>query len=490
MRWLLFILFTAANLPLMAQEIHWQSFSADIFKQAQLEHKPVLLDLGASWCHWCHVMDDSTYNNPQISKYLAENYITVREDQDKRPDLFARYKDYGWPATIIFYEDGREILKNAGYEAPEPFLALLQKAYAAARIMPPAKSGTTSQPYKIKKWSPATATFVRNNFISYLDMKKGGYDMQQRFLEYDGIAYALQQYQTDSLLRRWLRITIPQSYKLNDSVWGGVYQYSTRNGWDYPHFEKILSIQARYIKIYADYYATTKDSSALLQARHILSYLNQFLCSPSGLYYNSQDADLVQGVHAGDYFQLHASERLQQGIPRIDSTCYAKENAQLATALLHLYTAAPNPVYLQKATTILKELEHYYKTPDGGYLHDTAFKTTLTLSDILYTGIAQHSLYKVTANAAALVVSRRCADYILSHFMSSNGGLYSFIPTNKYLPADYSLTENIDACRFFRELAPLAPMYKKAGDEIFGYISSPAVLQNIIAEPGILLAAP
>ncbi|WP_178372063.1 DUF255 domain-containing protein [Chitinophaga jiangningensis] len=488
MRNLLLLILSCCISSVHAQVNHWQRFSDEVFKQAQLEHKPVLLDLGASWCHWCHVMDDSTYSNPAIVQYLAEHFILVREDQDKRPDLYARYKDYGWPATIIFYEDGREILKNSGYQAPEAFLALLKGAYTTARMMPPAKVGAANSSYRTKKWSLSSAAFIHDNFLSYLDMEKGGYDMQQRFLEYDGIAYALQRYHTDQVLQKWLQITIPQSYKLNDPVWGGVYQYSTHNGWDYPHFEKILSIQARYIKIYSDYFAVTRDSSALLQAVHIVSWLDKFMRSPSGLYYNSQDADVIKGVHAGDYFQLSATARLQKGIPDIDSTCYARENAQLATAFLHLHKVLAVPAHLQKADSILVALQKNFKLANGGYLHDTAFKATVALGDVLYTAIANWEYYKCTANEAAKKEAQDCADYILQHFTGSNGGLFSFISNNKYLPADYILTENIDACRYFRNIAQLNPRYKKAGDDIFSYISSPAVLQNIIAEPGILMA--
>src|SRR5215472_4765928 len=81
-------------------DIAWQSWSDSAFEKAQRENKPVILDLEAVWCHWCHVMDHETYGNPAIAKLLKEHFVTLKVDQDSRPDLSSRYQEYGWPATI------------------------------------------------------------------------------------------------------------------------------------------------------------------------------------------------------------------------------------------------------------------------------------------------------------------------------------------------------------------------------------------------------
>lgn len=470
------------------QSIPWQEFNQHAFDLASAQHKPVLLDLGASWCHWCHVMDDSTYDNPAVINYLAQHYICIKANQDKRPDLYAKYKDYGWPATIIFHEDGRELLKQAGYFSPADFLPLLQKTYNSYRYIEPQKKSVTNVVVP-GKWSAATAAFVKKNFFTYLDMTNGGYDMQQHFLEYDGIAYAIRHATTDPLLKKWLPLTIHGSYRINDPAWGGVYQYSTNGDWEHPHFEKILSIQARYIKIYAQYYAATKDSSALQQANHIVHYLNTFLHSNEQLYFNSQDADLKAGEHAGGYFALSAEERAAKGIPKIDSTCYAKENAQLADALLYLYSATNDEKHLKNAGNILQVLQQKYKLRDGGYVHDRAFTGSVALADQLYLCEALLHYYQLTNDTAILEAAKTTADYMLAHFTGQNKALYSFSNNNKYLPPDNVLSENLDACRVLTTLATYhMPAYKTAAENIFSYISSPAVLKTIIAEPGILTA--
>lgn len=487
-RHIFLFIFICCTKTASSQTIQWQEFNRHAFDLASQQHKPVLLDLGASWCHWCHVMDDSTYENPAVISYLSQNYICIKANQDKRPDLYAKYKDYGWPATIIFHEDGRELVKQAGYFSPADFLPLLQKTYNGYRYLPPQKKVVVNTTVP-GKWSAATATFVRNNFFEYLDMVDGGYDMQQHFLEYDGIEYALRYSNTNKQLRSWLPLTIHGSYKINDPAWGGVYQYSTDGDWDHPHFEKILSIQARYIKIYAQYYAAFKDSSALLYADKIISYLNTFLYSREQLYYNSQDADLKAGEHAGGYFALPAAARYKQGIPRIDSTCYAKENAQLADALLYMYEATKEKSYLHHAEEILQAVQQNFKQPDGGFVHDRAFTGSIALADQLYMAQALLHHYQLAHDTASLAAARQSADYMLLHFTGKNKALYSFSNNNKYLPPDNVLSENIDACRVLQQLSQYEhPAYKTAAENIFGYISSPAVLKTIIAEPGILTA--
>src|ERR1700760_2081349 len=106
--------------------IVWKGWSNDIFDQAKREHKFVLLDLEAVWCHWCHVMAETTYKDPQVISLMQSKYIAVRVDQDSRPDLSNRYEEYGWPATVVFAADGSEIVKRQGYIPPRNMASMLQ----------------------------------------------------------------------------------------------------------------------------------------------------------------------------------------------------------------------------------------------------------------------------------------------------------------------------------------------------------------------------
>src|SRR5271155_3545401 len=109
-----------------APKIHWMGWNDEVFAQAKRENKFVLLDLEAVWCHWCHVMDETTYSDERVQKLLQGKYLAVKVDQDSRPDLSNRYEDYGWPATVVFSADGQEIIKRQGYLEPKQFASILQ----------------------------------------------------------------------------------------------------------------------------------------------------------------------------------------------------------------------------------------------------------------------------------------------------------------------------------------------------------------------------
>jgi thioredoxin-related protein len=106
--------------------IEWRPWSDSVFVEAKNDHRFILLDLGTVWCHWCHVMDEVTYQDAEVVKLARERYINVRVDADARPDLADRYEDYGWPATIVFNAEGGEIVKRRGYLPPRQMASMLQ----------------------------------------------------------------------------------------------------------------------------------------------------------------------------------------------------------------------------------------------------------------------------------------------------------------------------------------------------------------------------
>src|SRR5208283_3821059 len=109
-----------------ADAIDWQPWSNAAFAAAAREHKFVIMDLEAVWCHWCHVMDETTYKDPKVIGLLGSRYVTLKVDQDSRPDLANRYEDYGWPATIVYAADGSEIVRRRGYLPPAQMASMLQ----------------------------------------------------------------------------------------------------------------------------------------------------------------------------------------------------------------------------------------------------------------------------------------------------------------------------------------------------------------------------
>jgi uncharacterized protein len=152
-----------------AGAIQWNAWSPAIFDQARHENRFVLLDLEAVWCHWCHVMDETTYANPEVIALLKSKYLCVRVDQDSRPDLSNRYEDYGWPATVVFNGQGGEIVKRQGYIPPEDMVSMLRAIIADPSPGPSVKASAPIASHEDSGLTPE----LRAHLIQKLEL---GYD--------------------------------------------------------------------------------------------------------------------------------------------------------------------------------------------------------------------------------------------------------------------------------------------------------------------------
>ena len=110
--------------PNEAHRIEWLPWGSASFERAQAEDKPVLLSISAAWCHWCHVMDETTYSDPDVRSLLLSGFIAVRVDNDHRPDVNARYNVGGWPTTAFLTPHGG-LIGGATYLPPDQFIAML-----------------------------------------------------------------------------------------------------------------------------------------------------------------------------------------------------------------------------------------------------------------------------------------------------------------------------------------------------------------------------
>jgi Protein of unknown function, DUF255 len=127
--------------PPAAGSLSWAELDAATFARARAEGRIVLIDGTAGWCHWCHVMDATTYRDPQVRKLLAERFLPVRVDIDARPDFEERYQEWGWPATVLMTADAEEIGKYKGYMAPARLLEVLNAAVSSRTPAPGAPGG-------------------------------------------------------------------------------------------------------------------------------------------------------------------------------------------------------------------------------------------------------------------------------------------------------------------------------------------------------------
>lgn len=471
------------NKPIIAEEIEWKSFNREVFKTAKEEKKLVFLEVGANWCHWCHVMDDSTYANDDVKKYLNENFILCREDQDARPDLFSAYKPWGWPALIVFNSDGKELLKMKGFQPPKRFLDALKKT-----VQNPVPL-TTEENSSIKSTTVSGSTMALNSeFESKLDFKLGGYPSNNRALELNGITHAIQYQSDENKLEEWARLTIKQSYLLVDPVWSGVYQYSAKNSWNNQHYEKLLRYQADYIEAYCRYGVFMHDTESIQKAEEIIGYCKRFLKGKSQLFWNSQNADLIAGQHSGEYYKLNETDRLKQGIPSVDEKIYLKENASMINALVWLWAATGNDTYLKEGTEMLDYALTSFATQKGIYSREKGSTEIYSFEDnrrlieslMLYAQITNSKTYLIEAEN----LGRRCIEVF-----DSKAGIKSVIGEIA-LASPVVLRDNLNAVMTYNKLAYLTGKngFKTFAQKTFDLLDQEKLKASLSTLPSLIRA--
>jgi uncharacterized protein YyaL (SSP411 family) len=473
------------------EAIEWQPWSEAVFERAKKDNKFVLLDLGAVWCHWCHVMEDITYRDPEVVRLIRSRYVAVRVDQDSRPDLSNRYEDYGWPATIVFDSNGSEIVKRQGYIPPRPMASMLQ-----AIIDDPTPGPSVLPEEQIIAASsaslpPESVEALRARLIDGYDPKNLGWGRVHKFLDWNVIEYCM--FTTsggkDSEFERMAKETLSAQRNLFDPVWGGVYQYSTDGDWKHPHYEKLLQFQAENLRIYSAAYARWGDPEYLSDAKQIRSYIKEFLTSPEGVLYASQDADLVPGEHSEGYFALDDEARRSKGIPRVDKHVYSRENGWAIQALATLYAVTGEKEYLDDAVRAANWIVARRALSNGGFSHDEEDVAGPYLGDTLSMGNAFLALYSVTADRSWLDRATSAAEFINAQFKSDSGFFTS--ASSSTLRPTRQLDENVALARFANLLNHYSgdASFREMAEHAMQYLGAPTVAERRGFQVGGILLA-
>jgi len=474
-----------------AGAIEWQPWSDAIFDQAKTENKFVLLDLEAVWCHWCHVMDETTYKSPEVIALIGSRYIPVRVDQDSRPDLSNRYEDYGWPATVVFGPGGGEIVKRQGYIEPRQMIAML-KAIIADPTPGPSVRPEPEIKFPDNALMPADlrAALERRYFGQY-DSKHGSWGFDQKFLDWTSAEYAMARARTgDAKSGAMARQSLNAQFNLIDRVWGGVYQYSVGGDWREPHFEKIMNFQAGNLRIYSLAYAEYRDPEYLKAAQDVQRFLTTFLMSPEGAFYTSMDADLIEGQHSAAYFKLDDAGRRKLGVPRIDQHVYSRENGWAIDALAVFYAATGDRESLDRAQRAAQWIVENRALEGGGFRHDTKDAAGPFLADSLTMARAFLTIYEVTGDRAWLARAESAARFIERNFADAQAGfITSKAPTDRSYTPRQEREENILLARFTNLLSRYTgnPEYHAMAEQAMRYLAAP-MIANYLPTAGTLLA--
>jgi uncharacterized protein YyaL (SSP411 family) len=298
--------------------IDWYPWTEEVFSRAKNEDKPIFLSIGYSSCHWCHVMEEESFRDEEVARFMNQHFVAIKVDREERPDIDNIYMTVcqvmtgsgGWPLTIIMTPGGQPFFAGTYFpkepkfgrpgllqilgqiaelwdkDRPRLFQAGEQMSQAVRSIHSSSQKGKLTQEHLEEAYRQLERSF---------DEEKGGFGSAPKF----PAAHNL------SLLLRWWKRSgqdraLDMVKKTLDAMWrGGMYdqigygfhRYSTDSGWLIPHFEKMLYDQAMLAMAYIEAYQATGEDRYAQVARQIFTYVLRDMTSAGGGFYSSQDAD-------------------------------------------------------------------------------------------------------------------------------------------------------------------------------------------------------
>jgi hypothetical protein len=330
----------------MHQPIQWHEFGEEAFAAARAADKPMLLDIGAVWCHWCHVMDRESYDDPEVAAIVNEHYIAVKVDRDERPDIDSRYQvavasltgQGGWPLTAFLTPDGKPFYggtyfpPNDAYGRPSFKRVLLSIAAAyreknadvveQAQLVESAIARAESFPAGGGTVSATVIDAILESARKMFDEVNGGFGSAPKFPHPAALDLVMDQYVNrrnratpdhgadDESLRTIFVHTLEKMARggVYDQLAGGFHRYSVDERWIVPHFEKMCYDNSELLKNYVHAYQVTGNVFFAAVARDIIRWMDEWLSDRAhGGFYASQDADLSMDDD-GDYFTWTLAE--------------------------------------------------------------------------------------------------------------------------------------------------------------------------------------
>jgi len=303
--------------PYLLQHAHnpvdWYAWGPEAFARAKNENKPIFLSIGYSTCHWCHVMEKESFENPQIAALLNENFVSIKVDRERRPDVDATYMTAvtlisgqgGWPMSSFLSPEGKTFFGGT-YYPPEEFTQLIQRinllwredqAEFLAQADNVAEAVAELSMTRAKAQELGVETVKRGviSIMSAYDDLQGGYGQAPKFpnepllfLLLNHVEHGVDKYVLNSLEHTLDTMAHGGIY---DQIGGGFHRYSTDNRWRVPHFEKMLYNQANLSRIYLRGWKLTSKPAFARVARQMLDYVLREMTAPEGGFYSATDAD-------------------------------------------------------------------------------------------------------------------------------------------------------------------------------------------------------
>ncbi|MBI3009078.1 MAG: thioredoxin domain-containing protein [Candidatus Omnitrophica bacterium] len=310
--------------PYLLQHAHnpvdWYPWGDEAFDKAKKEDKPLFLSIGYSTCHWCHVMEEESFSNPDVARIMNKYFVSIKVDREERPDIDGIYMSAvmamtgsgGWPLTVFLTPDKKPFYGGTYYPPEDKWgrpglktiLNSIADAWKNRRDEILASGESLTQAIRQQSVSSSKKTFPLNKdtlekahtqFFQRFDSRYGGFGDAPKFPSSHSLSF---------LLRYWKRTKEAKSIEMvektlasmskggmYDHIGGGFHRYSTDGQWRVPHFEKMLYDQAILAKSYLEAYQGTGKEEYAQTAREIFEYILRDMTHPEGGFYSAEDAD-------------------------------------------------------------------------------------------------------------------------------------------------------------------------------------------------------
>ena len=312
------------------QPVNWHAWGEAAFARAQAEDKPILLDIGAVWCHWCHVMDRESYENPEIAALINEHFVAIKVDRDERPDVDARYQagvsaisgQGGWPLTAILTPDGRPYFGGTYFPVGDRYgrpgfgrvLLTMAQAWRDRREEALESAGSVMAAIEQNEsfsgrggeLSLALVDRIAASALKQFDPRHGGFGAQPKFPHPSALDLLLQlaMNRDNGEAAVAFAVTLEKMARggVYDHLAGGFHRYSVDERWIVPHFEKMLYDNTELLRNYVHGFQSFVRQDFLETAKQIVAWLDSTMTDRErGGFYASQDAD-INLDDDGDYF--------------------------------------------------------------------------------------------------------------------------------------------------------------------------------------------
>ena len=312
--------------------VEWQSWGEEAWTEAKEKNKLVLVSIGYSACHWCHVMEHESFEDYQTAEMMNLALVNIKVDREERPDVDMVYMDAcqlmtgrgGWPLNVICLPDGRPVYAGTYFPMAQ-WQQIVMELSTQFQSDPAKFEDYASKLFEdLQKLNAALPSkdlqFSRKNIYDFfelyakdIDWQEGGLNRSPKFMLPNQYEYVLDYFliSEDTQAKEFLHLSLLKMFNggIYDTLRGGFYRYSTDKKWFAPHFEKMLYDNAQLISLYARAYSWSNASVYRDVAMESIAFCNRELKAPNGAYYAALDAD-SEGIE-GRFYVFTKAELLQ-----------------------------------------------------------------------------------------------------------------------------------------------------------------------------------